>query len=182
MILFIADGCVSVPPNHRKEGNDMNGSLDSEIVRKIKALYHDDERAQKLFDWLAGRTNDVAETSIDRIAHMIEVSRFDAIELAKLLSEIGVCEFIVGRKGWKSRVQWRYSVRSLGQAANGSSARIEKIDPELEEEAVDRPAAATDTVEVESSLPQGLSLAEAKQGLAITFGVKTEAIEIIIRG
>jgi len=160
----------------------MNGTLDSEIVRKIRALYEDEARAQKLFDWLAGRTNDVAETSIERIGQMVDVSRFEAIELAKSLDEIGVCDFVVGRKGWKSRVRWRYSVRSLGQAAKGSATKIEKIDPELAEEAVDRQPAVAESVESESPSLQGLTLAEAKQGLAITFGVKPDAIEIIVRG
>jgi hypothetical protein len=160
----------------------MNSNLDSEIVRKIRVLYEDDARAQRLFDWLAGRTNDVAETSIDRISQMVEVSRYDAIELAKSLSEIGVCDFIVGRKGWRSRVRWRYSVRSLGQAAKGSTAKIEKIDPELAEEAVDRQAATIESTEIESPSLQGITLAEAKQGLAVTFGVKPDSIEIIIKG
>src|SRR5437868_192897 len=103
----------------------MNGRIDGEIVNKIKALYETDPVAKGLFDWLANRTNDVAETSVDRICQMVDVDRYQAIDLARILADIGVCDFIVGRKGWKSRVRWRYSVSSLGFAAKGQSEQIE---------------------------------------------------------
>jgi len=156
----------------------MNGNLDTEIVRKIRALYGDEAGAKGLFDWLARRTNDVAETSIDRISAMVGMSRFEARELARSLSDIGVCDFIVGRKGWKSRVRWHYSVRSLGEAAKGKAAKIIQIDPELAEEVADQQAG---TVDSDAPAVQGLTLAEAKRGLAVTFGVSPEAIEITIK-
>jgi hypothetical protein len=154
--------------------------MDTEIVKKIRSLYESDEVARKLFEWLAKRTNDVAETSIDRICGMLELERYQGVELAKTLASLGVCEFIVGRKGWKSRVRWRYSVRSLGQAARGSAASIATIDPELEEEVADQQLTGGETTEVKQEM--GLTLVEAKKGLAVTFGVKPEAIEITIKG
>jgi len=154
--------------------------MDTEIVRKIRALHESDERAKKLFDWLSARTNDVAETSIDRICAMVDIARYEAVELAKTLAVIGVCGFIVGRKGWKSRVRWRYSVKSLGEAAKGESAEIEEIDPELEEEADQQIVVVEEPAEVPPET--GLTLAEAKRGLAITFGVQPDDIQIIIKG
>jgi len=158
----------------------MNGRMDSEIVKKIRALYDSDETAKNLFDWLAGRINDVAETSIDRICSMLELERYQAVELAKALASMGVCDFIVGRKGWKSRVRWRFSVRSLGEAAKGESANIAAIDPELAEEVADQQPGGEEIPEVKPEV--GLTLAEAKKGLAIAFGVDPEAIEITVRG
>jgi hypothetical protein len=158
----------------------MNGRVDSEIMKKIRSLYETDEVAKRLFEWLAGRTNDVAETSVDRICDMVDVERYEAIELAKMLASLGVCEFVVGRKGWKSRVRWLYSVRSLGEAARGGAAKIEEIDPELAEEAADQQLGAEEPVEAKQEA--GLTLTEAKKGLAVTFGVKPEAIEIIVKG
>jgi hypothetical protein len=153
--------------------------MDTEITKRVRLLYEADDKAKGLFDWLASRTNDVAETSIERICGMVDLERWQAIELAKSLAAISICDFIVGRKGWKSRVRWHYSVRSLGQAARGEAVKIEEIDPELAEEAADQQLVSEET---EPKQEVGLSLAEAKRGLAVTFGVKPEAIEIIIRG
>ena len=158
----------------------MNGRMDTEIVKKIRSLYESDEDAKRLFEWLARRTNDVAETSIDRICSMLELERYQGVELAKTLATVGICEFIVGRKGWKSRVRWRYSVRSLGEAAKGEAANIATLDPELAEEVADQQLGGDEMPEVKQD--SGLTLAEAKKGLAVTFGVQPESIEIIIKG
>jgi hypothetical protein len=160
----------------------LNGRMDTEIVKKIRALRESDETAARLFDWLARRTNDVAETSIDRICGMVELERYQAIELVKALAGIGVCEFVVGRKGWKSRVRWHYSVRSLGEAAKGDATGIQEIDPELAEEVADQQQGSDEFLDTKQEMEMGLTLAEAKKGLALTFGVKPESIEIIIKG
>ncbi|PZP44813.1 MAG: hypothetical protein DI601_11230 [Azospirillum brasilense] len=110
-----------------------------------------------------------------RVTHS---SRSALIELARELGEIGCGEFIVGRKGWKSRIRWSYSLRSLGQAAQGQTSELVEIDPEVAEDAVDQlpPPVADGTGE------RGLTIADAKRGLAATFGVSPEAIDIVIRG
>ena len=144
----------------------------------LRKLYREDGAAKAVLDWAASRTNDAAETSLDRLMQMAQIGRSEAVELARTLDETGCGEFIVGRKGWKSRIRWTYSLRSLGSAAQGQTAELKEIDPEVAEDAVDQqqPPQPADVPG-----DRGLTIAEAKRGLATMFGVNPEAIEIIIR-
>ena len=157
----------------------MNKRIDERLVTELRKLYREDGAAKAVLDWAAGRTNDAAETSLDRLMQMAQIGRSEAVELARTLDEIGCGEFIVGRKGWKSCIRWTYSLRSLGWAAQGQTAELKEIDPEVAEDAVDQqqpPPAAAD-----APGDRGLTIAEAKRGLATMFGVSPEAIEIVVR-
>jgi hypothetical protein len=156
----------------------MNNQIGSELRTAIRSFYEEDEGAKAFFDWAGARTNDAAETSVDRISQVTELSYSDARELAKGLCEIGCGAFVVGRKGWKSRIRWEFSLRTLGKAARGENIEIEKVDPVLIEEAAEQ---------VDSVSPSDIAsnktftITEAKRRLAETFGVSPEAIEITIK-
>src|SRR6266581_3345598 len=87
----------------------MNKKIDGRLVTELRQLYRQDGAARALLDWAARRTNDSAETSLDRVMRVAQIGRSEAVELARTLGEIGCGEFIVGRKGWKSRIRWSYS-------------------------------------------------------------------------
>jgi hypothetical protein len=114
------------------------------VVEQIRALYHEDVSARAFFDWVAERQNDSAETSLDRMVQKLDLSRGDAVALAKQLEGAECCRFIVGRKGARSRLKWFYSLRSLGMAARGSADALEDVDPDIAAEVVDQTAAAAD--------------------------------------
>ena len=155
----------------------MNANIDKNMEIAIREVYQEDENAKAFFDWAAERKNDAAETSIDRISQVANISRQQANELAKSLSDAGCGEYVIGRRGWKTRVRWDYSLRSLGKAAKGEDVELEEVDPELEADVSDQVANLTqDGVE-----GQRMSIADAKRRLAETFGVSPEAIEITIR-
>jgi DNA-binding MurR/RpiR family transcriptional regulator len=160
----------------------MNQQIEDHIVDQVRALYLEDDLAQKLFDWAASRTHDAAQTSIDRMASKIQASRPEAIRLARKLDELGCGQFVQGRKGWKSRMKWSYSVKSLGAAAQGHVRNLEEVDLELAQDAEDQQqiaAAATFSFE---ELDEGhFTIAEAKRRLAENLGIDPDAIEITIR-
>lgn len=156
-----------------------NISISGKTMSDLRVLYAHDEKARIFFDWAANRTNDTAETSVDRIAQKTQSSYADARNLAKRLCEVSLGEFVVGRKGWKSRVRWKFSLRSLGKAAAGEDVILEKVDPLLLEEAREQ---------VEASSPlgiggsaKGLTIAEVKLRLAESLGISPDAIEITIK-
>jgi len=155
----------------------MNAHIDDRLVLELRKLHKERDSARTLLDWAASRTNDAAETSVERLMQMARVGRPEAVELARVLEEIGCGEFIVGRKGWKSRMRWSYSLRSLGKAAQGQTAQLEDVDPELVEDAVDQPPPTTGM-----GTERPLTIAEAKRRLAVSFGIHPEAIDIVIRG
>jgi hypothetical protein len=156
----------------------MNNRITNALESDLRALYDNGETARTFFDWAAERKNDAAETSVDRISQVTECTYSEARELAKRFREIGACEFIIGRKGWKSRVSWKFSLRSLGQAARGDNVELEEVDQDLVAETKDQ-------VEVvplpDSSTSKRLTISEAKQRLAESLGVSPESIEIIIK-
>jgi hypothetical protein len=155
----------------------MNNQIGSELTSAIRSLYEEDEGAKAFFDWAGARTNDAAGTSVDRISQVTGLSYSEARELAKALGEIGCGEFVVGRKGWKSRIRWAFSLRTLGKAASGENVEIEEVDPVLIEEAAEpNVSALTPALSEEGTL----SIAEAKRRLAETLGVSVEAIAITI--
>ena len=152
----------------------MNNHIGDKLQKEVRALYKSDERIQAFFVWAANRANDAAETSVDRISQVANASYAEARAFAKELCEIGCGEFIIGRKGWKSRIRWEVSLRSLGKAAKGDADTIDTIDPELAEDVADQQANSSDAGSV-------LTIAEAKRRLALALGVKLEAIEITVR-
>jgi hypothetical protein len=156
----------------------MNNHIGSRLTNDIRTLYDEDEGAKAFFDWAGARTNDAAETSVERISQVIELSYAEARELAKNLCELGCGEFVIGRKGWKSRIRWDVSLRSLGKAAGGENIEIEKVDPVLKEEAGEQ----VDSISVpEAAGTKGFTIREAKRRLAETLGIPAESIEITIK-
>ena len=158
----------------------MTNGITDEIVTEIRALYGSDPSAQALFDWTAQRSRDATATSIDRICNQLDISRGEAVALAKRLQEAGCGEFIVGRRGQKSRFNWNYSCISLGQAAAGESASIEAVDDPVSEDE-DEYEADERSAEVSPQIPLTLTIAEAKAILAASLGVPVNSVEITVK-
>jgi hypothetical protein len=154
----------------------MISHFNRDVIDKIRALYKVDANAQALFDWTAQRERDATSTNIDRIRSQLGISRGEAVALARRLEEAGCGQFIVGRRGQKSRFLWSYSCISLGRAAAGEAAELEEAEnpvPESEEDLVD--IRATEVPQVP------LTIAAAKAALASSLGVPITSIEIIVK-
>lgn len=157
----------------------MNSQIGDRVRSDLQALRMRDAGAKAFFDWAANRTNDAAETSVDRISQKMQSSYAEARDLAKRLCEIGLGDFVIGRKGWKSRIRWKFSLRSLGKAAAGEDVPLERVDPLLLEE-VGEQAEAASSSDTGTSMKR-FTIAEAKLRLAESLGVSPDAIEIIIK-
>ncbi len=97
--------------------NDNHPDLDPTLVARLKDLSTLDAAAQTFFGWAAQRQYDASVTSIENLAKQAGADRRWAITFAKLIDEeTGFGNFIVGRRGRRSRVAWRKSLRQLGQA------------------------------------------------------------------
>tara|TARA_R110000737_G_C14618975_1_gene492604 strand:- start:1071 stop:1529 length:459 start_codon:yes stop_codon:yes gene_type:complete len=151
----------------------MNDDFQPATVQAVQALYDANPHAKQLFDWTASLRRDAKETTIERIAQVLDISRKAAVSLAQELEESGCGEFIVGRRGSPSRFEWSYSRVSLGQVAAGEAEEIEEVsDPisEKEEEALGPEGSA-----------QLLTISSAKVLLAKSLGLTPDQIEIQIR-
>ena len=160
----------------------MNPNIDEHKIDSLREFYQVSDAARKVLDWAANRTNDAAETTLDRIIQRTAISRGEAVEFGRRINDIGCGLFVVGRRGGKSRIQWTYSLKSMGEAAKGQADALVEMDPEIAQDAVDQQQASG---EVEVDIPPegevALNIPEAKRRLALTFGITPEAIEITIR-
>ena len=152
----------------------MNATPAPDVAMAIRALYDENPHATRLFDWTASLERDAYETTVERLSRKLEISRGEAISLARELEAAGCGEFIVGRKGWSSRFRWAYSRVSLGQIASGEAAELEEASDPISEE--DEEAS-----EPQQGSERPLTIREAKIGLAQSLGVEPNQISIEIR-
>jgi hypothetical protein len=141
-------------------------------VLTVQKLYKNDKHARALFEWCARRSRDATSTSLDVISYRLEISRGDAVALARKLHDAGCGEFVVGRRGSKSRFVWAYSCIAIGQVASGEISTLEKPEnpePEDVEEAQEEIAALN------------LTIPQAKLVLANSLGIPVSSIEINIK-
>jgi hypothetical protein len=136
---------------------------------KIRKLYNSNPIAQQLFDDNAKRERDASSSSLDVISRKLNISRGDAVAVARALEEAGCGEFKVGRRGAPSRFEWSYSCIGLGRAAAGEPIALERAENPQEDEE-DAPVAGSDT----------LTIAQAKAALARSLGISIDQIEIKI--
>jgi DNA-binding MarR family transcriptional regulator len=158
----------------------MTKDFTQEIIDAIRGLYQSDQAAQALFDWTAQRERDASSTSINRICKQLGISRGDAVALARRLEGTKCGEFIVGRRGQKSRFCWFYSCISLGQAAAGESSNIEEAKNPISE-AEDDVIELSEIGDDEGFSSKRITIAEAKIALANSLGISINSIEIIIK-
>jgi hypothetical protein len=109
-----------------------------DVAARLQDLYRRDDIARALFDDAAERSYVVARTSVDRIARIAGTTRAKAVDLCKLLDDIGVGTYKraytkLGDK-FPARIHWHYVPRSIGRVAKGESEELQDI--RLEEEDV----------------------------------------------
>jgi hypothetical protein len=131
----------------------MNGVIENDKINSLRSLHEEDETARRFLDWGAARINDSVETSVDRA---VSVTRASAPEVRRLFQEfqkLGLGELKTGRKGYKTRFIWNYSLRSIGKISKRQSQSLEDIDVTQVEPPDEDPALAPQAqAEVSASL------------------------------
>lgn len=151
-----------------------NGLSRQDVIKAIRHLYANLEWAQLLFDWMAERKRNPSETTIERLTAIVGSDVTEATAYAKELQAAGCGEYIVGRRGNASRFVWKYTCSSLGLAAWGETETLVGTgEAELEDE---------DPAPAAPQIPLTLTIPQAKEALARTFGVTPDMIEIIVKG
>jgi hypothetical protein len=101
------------------------------IAARLQGLYRSDDIARALLDDAAERSYVVARTSVDRIARIAGTTRAKAIELCKLLDDIGVGTYkrayTKDRDKFPARIHWHYVPRSIGRIAKGEKEELQDI-------------------------------------------------------
>lgn len=150
-----------------------SSTKEKEIIKSVRRLYRDEAWAERLFDSLAERKNNPAATTIDRLMRLLSLTLSEATAAAKELQGTGCGTYIVGRKGNASRFAWDYSAISLGLAATGRADTIVGMTEEGSERGEEAPSRTP---------PLQLTIQQAKEALARTYGITPDQIEITIKG
>jgi hypothetical protein len=154
----------------------MDKSTDHTVATGVRRLYQSDDNVKAFFDWVGTRQNDSRATTVDRILTIGDIGRAEAINLCKKLQKLGCGKFVVGRRGSKSRIEWDYSLLSLGKTATGISEKVVEI--ETEDIALQD---AGPEIKEREQLSEPFPIQMAKQKLAETLGISADAIEITIK-
>jgi len=107
----------------------MNSSPDARLVNGLTALCASNGAAHRLFESFAARKNDATETTVDRAAYLAGADYTSMVKVFKDLATLGVGRFIPGRHSYPSRMEWSFSIRSLGKVATGSGSALQDVAP-----------------------------------------------------
>jgi hypothetical protein len=152
----------------------MNKTIKRNLANEVNELYQQDATAKAVFDVFSARQKDARFSAVDRVAYLIGSSRSEVIRIFKALEEAGCGRFINGRKGYKSRMEWDFSIRSLAEAAKGQVSSVAEINfSEVEEDQSDdedddlcmvrHPFKLRSDLSVELILPADLTIKEAER-------------------
>ncbi|MBT2188678.1 hypothetical protein [Sphingobium nicotianae] len=150
----------------------MNLTPDQHVIIALRALCAANESARRLFKSFADRQKDSRETTVERAAIAAGADYNSMVQVFKQLDKIGVGRFIPGRHGYSSRIEWKFSLRSLGRVAQGDGSRLEEVpvDAAVEDRLVEtngKPALLDHefqlrgTLKIKFSLPADLTEKEA---------------------
>ncbi|MBB2696130.1 UNVERIFIED_ORG: hypothetical protein GGI66_000773 [Rhizobium esperanzae] len=106
----------------------MNGNIRNNTISILRSLYRDDPSAKAILDYFSTRKKAMSVSSVDRIGFTSKVAYAEVVRVFKELANAGCGQFRNGRKGYKSRMHWDYSLVSLGLVAKGEAAIPEPID------------------------------------------------------
>ena len=110
---------------------------------RLRDLYRTDDLAS-FFDWASEFRNDVSQTTVTQIQARIGNGLGErpkaALDFCKKLEAVGCGRLVLGRHGKKSRMEWAYTLRSIGAVARGDTADLEPRDTDIEDEDSEHPA------------------------------------------
>lgn len=112
-------------------------------IAQLRDLYSTDELAS-FFDWASEFKNDVSQTTVSRIQAQIGSGSGErpktALDFCRKLEAASCGRLVLGRHKKKSRMEWAYTLRSIGAVARGDTAELEPRDTEAEDDKSEHPA------------------------------------------
>jgi len=120
----------------------------------IQELGNDNPLVKELLNYLEKKKRFTADLTVDQALKVVSGTRSEVIGLFKKLEEAGLGDFIAGRKGNKSRFQWKVHASEIVKAWTGE---IEAID-DSDGTGTDADADELDMVEHKYRLRQDLEI------------------------
>jgi hypothetical protein len=101
-------------------------------IDMLRAYYKTDSAAKTVLDHFAARQRNANVTKVESLASALDrkgadLGYYEIVKVLKALCEMNFGTYTTGRRGHKSRVNWRVSTTTLGQAAAGARSDIEGL-------------------------------------------------------
>jgi hypothetical protein len=120
-------------------------------IEALRQAYAKSPVLKAILDYSADRKKNSSEISADRIEALLGrenpfVDRRNVIQAFKELADLGLGEFIVGRRKFPTRFKWRVQMVEAGRSARGEGNAVpllEASEAVAEEQIVDRPRGLT---------------------------------------
>jgi hypothetical protein len=130
--------------------------------------------AKFIFDYFSSRTKNSSTTKIDRLLQLLyqrgqSPSRSEVISYFRQLEDAGCGQYVEGRRGHPSRFEWFVNLTTVGQAAAGSTTKVEGLLDESDEiedlysNLLSHEYRLRPDLLVKFELPQDLSISEASR-------------------
>lgn len=94
---------------------------------QIVELAKSNEIANRFFEDLAQREKNYRATSVERARAITGGKRSDVIDLFRDMERVGLGDFVIGRRGGKSRFEWKVGMVDAGRVATGESSTVADI-------------------------------------------------------
>ncbi|MEH2566748.1 hypothetical protein [Bradyrhizobium sp. AZCC 2289] len=79
------------------------------------------------FDWASGVRSTPRETTFEELQAALKMTKSETREFAADIEAAGIGIRIFGRRGFKSRIKWEYTLQSVAKAARGMSESLELL-------------------------------------------------------
>jgi len=112
----------------------MNDSINFNLIKELKGLYSESDTAKSFFDYFSNRQRTDRVTKVYVASRNLGISEGEIREFFKELDKLEVGEFIVGRRGHSTRMEWDYNPKSLSMVAASKSNELIKVSHEDEDE------------------------------------------------
>lgn len=115
----------------------VNSSPDTNLINGLRALCGTNEAAARLFEVFSSRKYDSRETTVARAAAKAGADYSTMLSVFRELGNLGAGRFVQGRHGYPSRIEWKFSIRSLGAVAKGEKAAPDQVSADAVEDEAD---------------------------------------------
>ena len=114
-------------------------------VQALRAAYNRYPAIKIVMDYVAGRKNNAGEMTADRLETIFErgeapLTRGEIIQTFKDLENLGLGQFMVGRRGQPTRFIWRVQMIEAGRSARGEAVTIPALGAGIDEQESTPPA------------------------------------------
>jgi hypothetical protein len=153
-------------------------------IAGLRALYQANAAVKAILTYAASRKYNSVEMSVERTEVMLrrggdDISRREVIEAFKALEDLGLGEFIIGRRGAQSRLKWHVPMIDAGRAAQGIIESVRRLaDDELLPPEPSEPLTQSDELPVPSMRSVYMRHAyNLRPGYAVTIELPTNLSE-----